>query len=633
MQSKLQAVLAALAFGMAIQVLPAQEQLPTGVPATLNYQGRVMQNGQPFDGTGHFVFVIYEGGAIRWSNKTGFNPEATDPAPEWPEAAIALAVRNGVFSLALGTGVGEGPNQPLSMEVFFNFMDPQMERRGPRQNLTLKTWFSPVGVGPYTKLEPDITFASVPYAQIASVAQTVKKGGLTAESLAPDAVLATLAPGTFLLSMYAMDPTLQANGFVPLAEPMVLAGQVRHVYKKQTEPVYRFGVVDSMGNEIETGQVVLTGNDQETTFTIRNLGNRTLTAWTAGLTGPGSSAYDWGFASPSLEPGMATMFTLTKSSAPESACTLSLGSTETGMAFKLSLPVYNEGFTLISPGSFAMGDQSGALLGSTNERPVHNVNVSGFHMAKSEVTKALWDEVRQWGIAHGYTDLSAGGGKAPYHPVHSISWNDAVKWCNALSEMEDLMPCYTVGGGVFRTGSGAPDCNWISAGYRLPTEAEWEKAARGGMAGLNFPWGDTISHDQANYRVYSNGGATNYYNYDLTPRPPGLVTHYNHPDYSIGSSPYTSPFGSFAPNGHGLYDVAGNVREWCWDWYSADYYTTSPGTDPRGTTSGSFRVIRDGGWDGDAHNCRVSRRNASSPASSGNTIGFRLARSFVPSGP
>jgi len=272
-----------------------------------------------------------------------------------------------------------------------------------------------------------------------------------------------------------------------------------------------------------------------------------------------------------------------------------------------------EGFMLIPGGWFQMG-QTGIAT------PVHEVYVSGFYMGRTEVTKALWDEVRAWGANHGYTDLPTGGGKAADHPVHTINWYAMVKWCNACSEKEGLVPCYTVGGSVYRTGSAAPDCNWSADGYRLPTEAEWEKAARGGLSGKNFPWGDTINHSKANYRA--NGSA---YSYDTSP----YTSYTFHPDWDDGGYPYTSPAGSFAPNGYGLYDMAGNVWEWCWDRWGSNYPSTAV-TDPRGPASGSNRVVRGGRWSRSAFDCRAAYRDNSRPGYTRNYIGFRVARSSVP---
>jgi formylglycine-generating enzyme len=280
---------------------------------------------------------------------------------------------------------------------------------------------------------------------------------------------------------------------------------------------------------------------------------------------------------------------------------------------------------LIPAGSFQMGD---ALEGGySDELPVHSVYVSAFYMDKYEVSKALWDEVANWAASNGYDiNASSASGKASNHPAYSVTWYDAVKWCNARSQKEGLTPCYTVSGSVYKTGSSTPDCSFSANGYRLPTEAEWEKAARGGLSGKRFPWGDTISHSQANYWVYSSDGTVNYFSYDVSP------TRDYHPTYDYGVFPNTSPVGSFAPNGYGLYDMAGNLWEWCNDWYSWSYYSSSPGSDPRGPSSGSYLVLRGGGFASYAYSCRTAHRIYDFPINNYSKFyyGFRCARSSVP---
>jgi formylglycine-generating enzyme required for sulfatase activity len=261
----------------------------------------------------------------------------------------------------------------------------------------------------------------------------------------------------------------------------------------------------------------------------------------------------------------------------------------------------------------------GRTSGDTDsDAPPVTVTVSAFFIGKYEVTKALWDEVRVWGATNGFTDLRVGGGKAGNHPVQTISWFDMVKWCNARSQRDGLTPVYTVSGAVMKTGTTAPAANWTANGYRLPTETEWEKAARGGVSGKRFPSGsDTISHSQANYHAWDS------FSYDSS----GAV-HDFHPSYTAGGYPYTSPVGSFAANGYGLYDMAGNVWEWCWDWYGAIY--ASGASDPRGAASGAGRVYRGGSWGAVAFFCRAALRISSSPANSYDGFGFRLARRAVP---
>jgi len=223
----------------------------------------------------------------------------------------------------------------------------------------------------------------------------------------------------------------------------------------------------------------------------------------------------------------------------------------------------------IPAGTFEMGDtfNDSPICYANGETPVHTVQVGGFCMSKYGVTKPLWDEVSNWAIGHGYSFDYGAQGKAANHPAHSMTWYDAVKWCNARSEKEGLVPAYYTNAAlisVYRTGQVSVQNDWVrwNTGYRLPTEAEREKAARGGISGLRFPWGNTISHAQANYYAYPGGGPCMSgfpTTYDVNP------TRGYHPGYEDGVQPYTSPIDAFPANGHGLYDMAGNLWEWCWD--------------------------------------------------------------------
>jgi formylglycine-generating enzyme required for sulfatase activity len=282
------------------------------------------------------------------------------------------------------------------------------------------------------------------------------------------------------------------------------------------------------------------------------------------------------------------------------------------------------GFALIPAGTFTMGDS----LDGEADAPTHSVTLSAFYMAKTLTTWADWVAVRAWAVTHGYTDLTdVGAGKADTHPVQSVSWYEMVKWCNARSEMEGLTPVYytdTAQTTVYRTGNvdmTNTQVKWTASGYRLPTEAEWEYAARGGLTGKRFPWGDTISQTQANY--YSSTS----YSWDVS------TTRGYDPTYATGSYSYTSPVGAFAANGYGLYDMAGNVWEWCWDWYGS--YGSVAVTDPAGPASGAgagaVRVGRGGGFSSDASYARSASRSCSRvPYYRTGGIGFRSARSSVP---
>ena len=271
------------------------------------------------------------------------------------------------------------------------------------------------------------------------------------------------------------------------------------------------------------------------------------------------------------------------------------------------------GMAFIPAGPFTMGDTFGEGFG--DDLPLHTNQISAFLMDQYEVTKALWDEVYNWAITHGYSFEFGAQGKTNNHPAQSVTWYDAAKWCNARSEKAGLVPAYYTSAAqanVYRSGQVNVDNSWVkwSTGFRLPTEAEWEKAARGGASGRRFPWSDTdnITHSRANY--YSSTS----YAYDTSP------TRGYHPTFS-GVSPYTSPVGYFAPNGYGLYDMAGNVWEWCWDWYGN--YSSVAQTDPRGPTTGSDRAFRGGSWYFYAFGCRAAYRDYYDPAGRYSGIGFR----------
>ena len=281
-----------------------------------------------------------------------------------------------------------------------------------------------------------------------------------------------------------------------------------------------------------------------------------------------------------------------------------------------------EDMVLIPAGSFTMGNSADTRTSFTGELPLHAVYVSAFHMDRCEVCKAKWDGVYAWAANHGYRFDNAGcmengasRSKGPNHPVYLINWYDIVKWCNARSEEEGRIPAYYISAAqtnVYRTGDVDLQSDWVKwdVGYRLPTEAEWEKAARGGAEGHRFSWSDadTIQHARANYCSSSS------YAYDTS------LTRGHHPAYALGGYPYTSPVGSFPANGHGLFDMTGNVSEWCWDWFD-EYYWVSPGSDPRGPSSGSYRVSRGGGWNCLAGGCRVSDRGW--PGEGNDALGFR----------
>ena len=238
-----------------------------------------------------------------------------------------------------------------------------------------------------------------------------------------------------------------------------------------------------------------------------------------------------------------------------------------------------DGMTLIPAGMFQMGDSRVSVPGSPlpiGDRLARIVSISDFSIDKYEVSIERWKEVRNWAINHGY-DLWQGKSFGENHPVQSLNWYDAVKWNNARSEMEGKVPAYYEDAAmirVYRTGEIEPAGVKWDGGYRLPTAAEWEKAARGGTAGKLYPWGtNEISPALANYGV-NNGG--------------------------------TKPVGSYEANGYGLYDIAGNVFEWCWDWHGSNAGETDD--NPRGPLTGKSRACRGGCWLSGEGDCRLALR-------------------------
>jgi formylglycine-generating enzyme required for sulfatase activity len=266
------------------------------------------------------------------------------------------------------------------------------------------------------------------------------------------------------------------------------------------------------------------------------------------------------------------------------------------------------GMVLIPAGSFTMGDP---LDGLSDAVPT-STTVSAFYMDVNLVSWSQWQSVYYWATNHGYGFGGAGAGKAANHPVQTVKWYDCVKWCNARSQQAGKTPVYYTDVGltaVYTNGEVTVYANWTVAGYRLPTEAEWEKAARGGLSGQRFPWGNVINQNLANY-----DGNTSYA-YDLGPN--GYNAIGNYPT----TSPGTSPVGSFAANGYGLNDMAGNTWEWCWDWYGTPY---AGGSDPHGPAGQlSNRVLRGGTWSWDAYYCRAANRNYDFPTNGYITMGFR----------
>ena len=261
-----------------------------------------------------------------------------------------------------------------------------------------------------------------------------------------------------------------------------------------------------------------------------------------------------------------------------------------GFRIVRAAPSMSDDMLLIPAGSYRRGNITDHPTGDVGEKPVREVTITRpFLMGRTPVTQQQYERV---------TGDNPSGFRGPDLPVEQVTWYEAVEFCNELSRQEGLQPCYSGSGETIV-------CDFTANGYRLPTEAEWEYACRAGTE-------------------------TDFYTGNLThPASSPLDPALDRAGWYAGNIGRTThAVGAKEPNAFGLYDMHGNVWEWCWDWSDGDYYTTGPAEDPRGPQTGHMRILRGGSWYHPARQCRSAYRTRGRPDTRVNTSGFRIVRSY-----
>jgi len=245
---------------------------------------------------------------------------------------------------------------------------------------------------------------------------------------------------------------------------------------------------------------------------------------------------------------------------------------------------------LVNGGEFTMGNDFSPNK-DDNESPEHKVTLDDFQIGKYEVTYEQFD---RFCVSTGWIEPDDAGFGRGQKPVMNVSWESAVMYCNWLSRVEKLDKCYK---DINRDSSiMSVTCDFSANGYRLPTEAEWEYAAKGGNKSKAFPYSGGIRADDVAW-------------------------------FAENSDRTTHNVGTKNPNEIGIHDMNGNVREWVWDYYSKKYYTESPSSNPRGPDTGAKRVYRGGGWTAPDNYLRLTARQYMVPnKKNGGITGFRVVR-------
>jgi formylglycine-generating enzyme required for sulfatase activity len=536
-------------------------------PQILNYSGKISVSGQPYTGQAYFKFALVNrtGTVSYWTNDGNFT------LVQQPPTAVAVTLTDGVYSVALGNASLTNM-QAIPDQIFQDHNDAH-----------LRIWFAQSANGPFDLLTPDQAIGSVPYALNGNLAAGNSSSGNVSNSSGSQS---TPSGPASVVSMAGGFVRLIANGpNNPSGTLVLLAGDTAEVvaYVGETTGLleYSFG---------EHG-FVLPKTFDSFRQTLIGPGSVRLTAPTGGKTfanlrvhranGRDNLDLDGGATAGSQAPAIVsipnqqTVVLGGKTSLFVSASGDNLtyqwkkngqninGATSSALTFNEARPQDSGNYTVV------VGNSAGNITSSVaqlvvdtlmktvptgtyreNSDPSNfglSVVLSTYMIDMYEVRMSYWEEVYEWATQNGYSFTNPGLNTDPSgvpqsgdHPVHSISWFDAVKWANARSEKDGFVPCYYMEENrttVYRSGEinlTNFHVDWTASGYRLPTEAEWEVAARGGLVSNKYSWGNSPFPSKANYV-----------------------------DTRVGK---TTAVGTFDPNGYGIYDIGGNLREWTWDW-------------------------------------------------------------------